>query len=52
MNRSSEKQYRQPGPGLGRKYIDRDIRDATAGAAPFNENMLGSKNFERIEDLL
>ena len=33
-------------------YIDRDIRDTTGGAAPFNENLLGAKNYERIEDLL
>lgn len=33
-------------------YLDRDIRDAAGGAAPFNENMLGAKNYERIEDLL
>jgi hypothetical protein len=33
-------------------YIDRDIRDQTGGKAPFNENLLGAKNYDRIEDLL
>lgn len=33
-------------------YLDRDIRDQAQGAAPFNENLLGSKNYDRIEDLL
>ena len=33
-------------------YIDRDIRDTTAGAVPFNESLLNAKNYERIEDLL
>ena len=33
-------------------YIDRDIRDATAGAVPYNENLLDAKNYARIEDLL
>lgn len=33
-------------------YIDRDIRDTTDGKVPFNENLLGSKNYENIEDLL
>jgi hypothetical protein len=33
-------------------YIDRDIRDQTAGMAPFNENLLESKNYGRIEELL
>ena len=33
-------------------YLDRDIRDQAQGAAPFNENLLGIKNYDRIEDLL
>lgn len=33
-------------------YIDRDIRDRAGGAAPYNENLLGSKNYGRLEDLL
>ncbi len=33
-------------------YIDRDIRDATDGTAPCNENLLEIKNYSRIEDLL
>jgi hypothetical protein len=33
-------------------YIDRDIRDTTGGAVPYNENLLASKNYARIEDLL
>lgn len=33
-------------------YIDRDIRDATDGQVPYNENLLNAKNYERIEDLL
>jgi hypothetical protein len=33
-------------------YIDRDIRDTTGGKSPFNKNLLGAKNYERIEDLL
>ena len=33
-------------------YIDRDIRDATAGKGPFNENLLDAKNYRAIEDLL
>ncbi|MGA2257041.1 MAG: hypothetical protein ABSG53_20510 [Thermoguttaceae bacterium] len=33
-------------------YIDRDIRDTTAGTVPFNENLLETKNYARIEDLL
>jgi len=33
-------------------YMDRDIRDAGGGQVPFNENLLGAKNYERIEDLL
>jgi hypothetical protein len=33
-------------------YIDRDIRDATGGEVPYNENLLDSKNYARIEDLL
>jgi hypothetical protein len=33
-------------------YIDRDIRDQTSGAAPFNEILVESKNYASIEDLL
>ncbi len=33
-------------------YLDRDIRDTTGGQVPYNENLLGAKNYERIEDLL
>jgi hypothetical protein len=33
-------------------YIDRDIRDLGKGRAPFNEKLLNSKNYARIEDLL
>ena len=33
-------------------YIDRDIRDATGGEVPFNENLLDAKNYRAIEDLL
>ena len=33
-------------------YIDRDICDSTGGKAPFNEKLLGSKNFADIEELL
>jgi hypothetical protein len=33
-------------------YLDRDIRDTTGGTVPFNENLLGAKNYVRIEDLL
>ena len=31
-------------------YLDRDIYDRTGGTSPYNENHLGSKNFERLED--
>ncbi len=33
-------------------YLDRDIRDTAGGTVPFNENLLGAKNYQRIEDLL
>jgi len=33
-------------------YIDRDIRDTAGGQTPFNENLVGAKNYDRIEDLL
>ncbi len=33
-------------------YLDRDLRDASSGNAPFNENLLDAKNYDRIEDLL
>jgi len=33
-------------------YMDRDIRDQTAGQSPYNENLLDAKNYERIEDFL
>lgn len=33
-------------------YMDRDIRDATGGQVPYNENLVAAKNYERIEDFL
>jgi hypothetical protein len=33
-------------------YLDREIRDVTAGKAPFNENQLAAKNYQNLEDLL
>jgi hypothetical protein len=33
-------------------YMDRDIRDATGGQVPYNENLVDAKNYERIEDFL
>ena len=33
-------------------YIDRDLRDLTGGKVPYNENLLDSKNYGNIEDLL
>ncbi len=33
-------------------YIDREIRDTGGGQSPFNENLVGSRNYERIEELL
>jgi len=33
-------------------YIDRDIRDLGQGRSPYNEALLGAKNYPRIEDLL
>jgi hypothetical protein len=33
-------------------YIDRDIRDTTGGAVPYNANLLDAKNYERLEHLL
>ena len=33
-------------------YIDQDILDRTNGAAPYNENGLARKNYERLEDYL
>jgi hypothetical protein len=33
-------------------YIDQDIRDTTRGKAPHNENLLGIKNYGRIEELI
>lgn len=33
-------------------YLDRDIRDATGGQGPFNPNLLDSKNYNAIQDLL
>lgn len=33
-------------------YLDRDICDRSAGTSPYNENLLGTKNYGRIEDLL
>jgi len=33
-------------------YIDEDVMEATGGKAPYNENLLGLKNYRKIEDLL
>lgn len=33
-------------------YIDQDIRDQAGGKAPYNENGLARKNYDRLEDLL
>ncbi|MFP4173209.1 MAG: hypothetical protein ACLFV4_09890, partial [Candidatus Hydrogenedentota bacterium] len=33
-------------------YIDQDILDRTGGEAPYNENGLARKNYERLEDYL
>lgn len=33
-------------------YLDQDIRDRGKGKAPFNENLLNSKNYTQLEDLL
>jgi hypothetical protein len=33
-------------------YIDQDIRDRTDGQAPYNENGLDRKNYDRLEDFL
>ena len=33
-------------------YLDRDIFERTGGAVPYNENHLGSKNYERLEDFM
>jgi len=33
-------------------YIDRDIRDQAGGSVPFNENLVGAKNYGAIEELL
>ena len=33
-------------------YIDKDLQDETQGRAPYNENLLGIRNYQRIEDLL
>ncbi len=33
-------------------YIDQDILDRTGGGAPYNENGLARKNYERLEDYL
>lgn len=33
-------------------YIDQDIRDRTHGQAPYNENGLARRNYDRLEDLL
>jgi hypothetical protein len=32
-------------------YLDHDIRDTAGGTVPFNENLLGAKNYQRIADL-
>ena len=31
-------------------YLDRDVFERSGGASPYNENHLGSKNYERLED--
>ena len=33
-------------------YIDRDIHDLAGGKSPYNQNLLNTKNFKRIEDYL
>jgi hypothetical protein len=33
-------------------YLDRDIRDLAQGKSPYNEKLLGSKNYARLEDWL
>lgn len=33
-------------------YIDRDVRDVAGDKAPYNANLLDSKNYRRIEDFL
>ena len=33
-------------------YLDRDIRDLAGGKSPFNEKLLDSKNYDRLDDLL
>jgi hypothetical protein len=33
-------------------YIDRDIRDLAGGSSPYNANLLDSKNYRTIDDLL
>lgn len=33
-------------------YIDRDIRDRAQGEAPYNEKLVGAKNYARLEELL
>lgn len=33
-------------------YLDRDLLERGGGSIPYNENLLGAKNYERIEDLL
>ena len=33
-------------------YIDEDVMEATGGKAPYNENLLGLKNYRKMEDLL
>ena len=31
-------------------YLDRDVFERTGGSSPYNENHLGSKNYERLEE--
>ena len=33
-------------------YLDRDIYERTGGVSPYNENHIGSKNYECLEDFL
>lgn len=37
---------------LNEFYIDRDVCDRAQGASPYNENLLESKNYAKLEDLL
>ncbi len=33
-------------------YLDGDVQQRAAGSTPYNENLVGMKNFERLEDYL